>query len=183
MQLIKAITIMKNTKFLITLFLCFISTITLAQQTQPFAINISGKLTPIQKKLIADTFLYLNQFWADKGKSLSRNATAKYFTPDTTLIINGKTVYTGYDQFEAHFKEVPKSIIGHINFPLLEVMSAGNKVMVHFDENITDNYGNHYPTNVIAIFKLKNNKIRRWEKVVNSNYFCQPEAAKVVFSK
>ena len=54
---------------------------------------------------------------------------------------------------------------------------------MHFNEDIRDNHGNAYPSNVIAIFTLKNGKIQRWEEVTNSNYFCQPEAMSVVYSK
>ncbi len=168
---------------MIGLFLSLISLSTLAQHTQPFAIKIYENVTPSQEKLITNSFLYLNKFWADKGKSLSRNITEEYFAPNTTLIINGKTVYTGYDQFEAHFKAVGKSITGKIRFPLLEVIGVNNKLIVHFDEDIHDNNGNYYPANVMAIFTLQNNKIQLWEEVANTKYFCQAESASVVYSK
>ena len=109
--------------------------------------------------------------------------TERYFTPDTTLIINGKTVYSGYAQFEAHFKEVGKNIRGNIRFPLLEIMSSGNRVIAHFDEDIDDNHGNRYPTAVMAIFTLHQGRIQKWEEVVYSKYFCQAKAESVVYSK
>lgn len=160
-----------------------ISLTTFAVSTQSIALKTDGNVTPTQEKLIVNTFYYLNKFWADKGKSLSSNITKKYFTPDTTLIINGKTVYKGYDQFDAHFKAVGKIITGNIRFPLLEMMSVNNKLIVHFNEDIHDNKGTYYPTNVIAIFTLHNGKIQQWEEVVNSKYFCQAESEKVVYSK
>lgn len=165
------------------LFLGLISLTALAEENQTFAKNIYGNITPTEEKLLIDAFTYLNKFWADKGKSLSRDLTEKYFTPDTTLIINGKSVYKGYDQFESHFKEVGKKIIGKINFPLLEAIGADNKLIVHFNEDIRDNAGNFYPTNVMAIFTLENNKIKKWEEVVNTPYFCQPESISIVYSK
>lgn len=107
-------------KLVISLFLAVVSLTTFAKEVQHFAIKTYGNVTPSQKELITNALFYLNKFWADKGKSLSRNITEKYFAPNTTLIINGKTVYSGYDQFEAHFKEVGKSIVGKILFPYLK---------------------------------------------------------------
>src|SRR6266567_3760522 len=95
-------------KLIMSIILCLVSLNVFAQEAQPVALKITGNVTSSQKKLIADTFIYLNKFWSDKGKSLSVDITKKYFTPDTTLIINGKTVYNGYAEFESHFKEVGK---------------------------------------------------------------------------
>jgi hypothetical protein len=169
-------------KLFIFFLLISINLATFAQTAQPFAVKIDGHVTPAQKKLITDTFLYLNKFWADKGQSLSSKITKQYFTPDTTLIINGKTVYTGYAQFETHFKEVGKSIRGNIHLPLLEIIGINNKLIVHFNEDIYDNERSYYPTNVMAIFTLHNGKIQIWEEVVNSSYFCQAASTNVVYS-
>lgn len=109
--------------------------------------------------------------------------TQTYFTPDTTLIVNGKQVYAGYGQLESHFQEVGKNIHGAFLFPLQEVMRVDNKLIVRFNEDIYDNKGIYYPTMVIAIFTLDKNRIQQWDEVVNSNYFCQPEAASVVYPK
>jgi len=170
-------------KLLISLFLCLVSLIVFANEIPSFAVKTDGNITPSQKKLMTDAFLYLNKFWADKGKSLSKDITEKYFTPNTTLIINGKIIYTGYAEFESHFKEVSKHIRGKIRFPLLEVMRINNKLIVHFDEDIYDNKGTYYPAKVIAIFTLDKGKIQQWEEVAWSSYFCQPESTKVVCSK
>jgi SnoaL-like domain len=170
-------------KLLISLLICLMSLAAFAQDVQQTAIKTDGNVVSSQEKLITDAFLYLNKFWADKGKSISRDMTEKYFAPETTLIINGRTVYTGYDQFESHFKQVGKIIRGKIRFPLLEVISSNNKVVVYFNEDIYDYNGNYYPANVMAIFTLHNGKIQRWEEVVDSKYFSQPESAKVVYSK
>lgn len=167
---------------LIALLLCLTSLTAFPQDAQSTAVKVGGRLTPAQEKLIKDTFTYLNTFWADQGKSLSQNMTEKYFDPATTLIINGKTVYTGYAQFNAHFKEVSKHIRGKILFPLLEMMSIGNKIILNFKEDIYDNNGNYYPANVMAIITLYKDRIQQWEEVVNSKYFCQPEAEKTVYS-
>jgi hypothetical protein len=170
-------------KLVISLFFCCISVTAFAQKTQRVAIKIEGHVTSSQIKVITNAFLYINKFWADKGQSLSPKITKKYFSPDTTLIINGKTIYAGYTQFETHFKEVGKNIRGKIHFPLLEMIGVGNKLIVHFDEDISDNNGVYYPTNVMAIFTLNNGKIEQWEEVVNSNYFCQVGSSNVVYSK
>jgi hypothetical protein len=146
------------------------------------ATKINHKISS-QENLINDTFLYLNKVWASKGKALTQNITEKYFDSDTTLIINGKKVYTGYSEFNAHFHEVGKHILGNIRFPLIEVISVGNKVIVRFDEDIHDNNGIYYPTNVIAIFTLNNGKIKKWEEVVNTKYFCKPESRDAIYSK
>lgn len=166
-----------------SVFLCLVSLTVFSQEGQQVAIKTDGHVTPPQEKLIINAFIYLNKFWADKGKSLSRDITKKYFDPDTTLIINGKTVYTGYVQFESHFKEVGKAILGKIRFPLLEIIGVDNTLIVRFDEDIYDKNGNYYPTNVMGIFTLHNGKIQRWEEVVNSKYFCQAESANIVYSK
>lgn len=170
-------------KLITILSLYLISLTAFSQEVNSTIIKTDGHVTLYQKKLITHTFMYLNNFWANKGKSLSREMTQRYFTPDTSLIINGKIVYVGYDQFDSHFREVGKKIIGKIRFPLLEVMSVNNKLIVHFNEDIHDSKGGYYPANVIAIFTLKNNKIQRWEEVVNSTYFCQIESLNVVYSK
>lgn len=166
-----------------SLFLVLTCITSFAQTTQPFAINTYGNVTLSQEKLITDTFLYLNKFWSDQGKSLSANITKEYFTPDTTLIINGKTVYTGYNQFRDHFKEVGKSIVGKIHFPLLEVIGVDNKLIINFDEDIYDKNGNNYPANVMAIFTLQDNKIKEWKEVAYTKYFCQAASSSVVYSK
>ena len=170
-------------KLLMSLFFCLISFIVFANEIPSFAVKTDGDVTASQKKLMTDAFLYLNKFWADKGKSLSKNMTEKYFTPDTTLIINGKTIYTGYAEFESHFKEVSKHIRGKIRFPLLEVMRVDNKLIVRFDEDIYDNKSIYYPAKVVAIFTLDKGRIQQWEEVAYSSYFCQPESTKVVCSK
>jgi len=165
------------------LSLYLMSSISFAQAVEPVIIKTDGHVTLSQKKLITNAFMYLNNFWEDKGKSLSLEITEKYFTPDTSLTINGKTVYVGYAQFDSHFKKVGKKIIGKIQFPLLEVMSVDDKLIVHFNEDLHDNNGNYYPANVIAIFTLRKGKIQQWEEVVNSKYFCQIESSNVVYSK
>lgn len=66
---------------------------------------------------------------------------------------------------------------------MLEVLSVENKVIVRFDEDIYDNNGVYYPTNVIAIFTLNDRKIKKWEEVVNTKYFCQQESIAYVYSK
>jgi hypothetical protein len=76
-----------------------------------------------------------------------------------------------------------KHIRGEIRFPLLEVMSVGNKVVVRFDEDIYDNNEINYPATVMAIFTLDKGRIRQWEKVAYTKYFCRGEAANVVYSK
>ena len=165
----------------LNLFLLFI-TIS-AEEMQHIALKTYGHVTTAQGMLINNAFLYLNKFWSDKGKSLSNVTTQQYFTPDTTLIINGKTVYTGYAQSNNHFKEVGKHIRGEIQFPLLKIISVDDKLIVHFDENIYDNNEHYYPANVIAIFTLQNGRIQKWEEVANSTYFCQAQSASVVYSK
>lgn len=169
-------------KLAISLLFYFMSFTASAQETQPIALKTVGNVQPSQTQLIANAFHYLNQFWADQGKSLSQQITAQYFDPDTTLIINGKTVYRGYAEFTSHFKAVGKSILGQIKFPLFEVIGADDRLVVRFDEDISDNQGKQYPTNVIAIFTLRNGKIWRWEEVVNSPYFCQAAAQGVVYN-
>lgn len=167
---------------IIILLLYLMSPSILAKESPPIAIKIIGKVTSAQEELIYNTLIYINQFWSDQGKSLSPKKTQKYFSPDTTLIINGKIVYSGLTQFESHFKQVGKVIAGQIKFPLLEIIGVGNTLIVRFDEDVYDNQKNHYPTNVIAIFTIQNGKIQRWEEVVNSTYFCQAGSQKAVWS-
>jgi len=168
---------------ILSLCLYLISLNIFAENIQISAIKVNEQISSAQEKLIKNTFLYLNKVWASKGKLLSRNITEKYFDSGTTLIINGKKVYTGYGEFDSHFQEVGKHILGKIRFPLLEVVSVENKVIVRFDEDIYDNNGVYYPANVIAIFTLKNGKIKKWEEVVNTKYFCQLESIDAVYSK
>ena len=99
------------------------------------------------------------------------------------LVINGKTVYRGYAQLESHFEAVKKNIRGQIKFPFLEIIGVNDRLIVRFDENISDNHGRQYPGNVIAIFTLRNGKIWKWDEVVNSAYFFQPDSQTVVYSK
>lgn len=162
--------------------LCLMNPIAFAQGEQPTALKIEGSLTQSQEDLIVDTFSYLNKFWADQGKSLSQDITEKYFDPDTTLIINGKTVYIGYSQLENHFKKVTQSTREITHFPLLKIISVGDTIVVHFNVDIYDKNGNYFPSNAVAIFTLKNNRILKWENVVNSKYFSQPESEKIIYS-
>ena len=99
------------------------------------------------------------------------------------MVINGKTVCRGYAQLESHFEAVKKNIRGQIKFPFLEIIGVNDRLIVRFDENISDSHGGQYPSNVIAIFTLRNNKIWKWEAVVNSAYFCQAASQKVVYAK
>lgn len=168
-------------KLLLILILCSIS-LTIFAQSNPLIMKVDGHVTPSQQRLIINTLLYINNAWATKGKSIARNITKKYFDVDTVLIINEKKVYSGYDQFDAHFQAVTKNIRGKIRFPLREVMGVDNKLIVQFDEDIYDNNGNYYPTNVMAIFTVHEDRIQQWEEVVNSKYFCQAESSSVVYS-
>jgi len=56
-------------------------------------------------------------------------------------------------------------------------------LVVRFDEDVSDYQGRQYPSQVIAVFTLRNGKIQRWEEVVNCPYFCQASSQKVVYSK
>jgi hypothetical protein len=56
-----------------------------------------------------------------------------------------------------------KQIRGQILFPLKEVIGVGQQLIVHFDEDIMDKKGHHYPTQVMAIFTLRHNRILKWE--------------------
>lgn len=156
--------------------------IILVQAAQPTAIKTKDHPNLSQEVLIVDMLNYLNQFWADKGQSLSRKNIAQYFDPNTTLIINGKTVYTGYDQLEAHFKKVSQSTREKTRFPLLEIISVGNQVIVHSNVDVHDKNGNYFPANAIAIFTFHHNRIIKWDEVVNSKYLRQTESEKVVYS-
>jgi hypothetical protein len=170
-------------KLMVLLLLCFMSIPLFAQDTQSLVVKTDGDVTLAQEKLIANAFTYINTVWADNGKSISRKATKKYFDTNTTLIINGRQVYTGYSQLESHFSQVGKNIHGKITFPLLEVMRADNKLIVHFNEDIYDNHGTYFPANVVAIFTLHEGRIQQWEEVVDSPYFCQAESAAAVYAK
>jgi hypothetical protein len=136
-----------------------------------------------QETIIKNAFIYLNKVWATQGEALSRKETEKYFDLNTTLIINGRTVYTGYDQFDTHFREVGKHIIGKIRFPFIEVINTDNKLIVRFDEDIHNINGVSYPANVIAIFTLHKGRIKTWEEVAFTKYFCQTGSATAVYSK
>lgn len=134
-------------------------------------------------QLIINAFTYVNNVWATKGNALSEKLSQQYFTPDTTLIINGKTVYNNQSELTKHFQQVSQYIHGKFRFPLLEAVSVGNKVIVRFDEDIYDNQGIYYPAKVIAIFTVDHGKIQKWEEVANSPYFCQASANSVVYSR
>lgn len=170
-------------KLMILLFLCFMSFPLFAKNTQSLVAKTDGDVTLSQEKLITEALGYINSVWADNGKSISRKITEKYFDKNTTLIINGRQVYIGYDQLESHFSQVGKNIQEKIIFPLLEMMRANNKLIVYFNEDIYDNHGTYYPTNVMAIFTLYEGRIQQWEEVVNSPYFCQVESATAVYTK
>ena len=169
-----------KTKLLITPLLCFLSLSVFAENAPSLILKTEGNVTSAQEKLITGALNYINQIW---GKPASRSLTQTYFTPNATLVVNGKQVYAGYGELESHFQDVGKSIHGAIRFPLREVMRIDNKLIVRFDEDIYDNKGVYYPTMVIAIFTLDKNRIQQWDEVVDSNYFCQPEAASVVYPK
>ena len=160
-----------------------ISFTAIAQESNPIVIMTTGNVTSDREQLLANAFRYLNQFWSDQEKLFSREIAEQYFDPDTTMVINGKIVYRGYAQLESHFEVVKKNIRGEIKFPLLEIIGVGDRLIVRFDENISDYHGGQYPSNVIAIFTLRNNKIWKWEAVVNSAYFCQATSQKVVYAK
>ena len=170
-------------KLVIIVLLILISFTAVAQESNPIVIKATGNVTLAQEQLLAIAFRYLNQFWSDQEKLFSREIAEQYFDPDTTMVINGKTVYRGYAQFESHFEAVKKNIRGQIKFPLLEIIGVNDQLVVRFDENISDYHGGQYPSNVIAIFTLRNGKIWKWDAVVNSAYFFQPDSQKVVYSK
>src|SRR5579872_1579457 len=135
------------------------------------------------EKIVKDAFSYLNQVWAANGKALSQKITEKYFDPNTTLIINGKKVYSGYYQFDRHFREVGKQVIGKIRFPFLDTINTNDKLIVRFDEDLHDNNGISYPANVIAIFTFYKGKIKEWNEVAYTKYFCRAESTAAVYSK
>lgn len=63
------------------------------------------------------------------------------------------------------------------------MIGVSDRLVVRFNENISDDHGEQYPSNVIAIFTLRNGKIWKWEAVVNSGYFCQAASQKIVYAK
>lgn len=170
-------------KLMIILTLCVMNFSVFAQNTQSLVTETDGNVTSSQEKLITGALTYINTVWADNGKSISRETTEKYFDANTTLIINGKQVYTGYEQLEDHFSQVGKHIHGKIIFPLLEMMRSGNKLIVHLNEDIYDNQEVYYPAHVIAVFTLHEGKIQQWEEVADSPYFCQAESESAVYTK
>ena len=170
---------MKST---IGILLCLVAFIIHAQEKLP-VLQIEGQKTDQKIKVISGAFAYINDVWASKGLALSQERTQTYFTKDTALIINGKMVCKGYDEFTKHFQQVSQHIQGKFRFPLFEAIGVNNKVVVHFDEDIYDNHGTYYPANVIAIFTFDHDKIQKWEEVVNSPYFRQAAASSVVYSK
>lgn len=170
-------------KLVVSLLLFFVNFAAFAKESNPIVLKTVGSVTSFQEQLLANTFHYLNQFWSDQEKSFSRKIAKQYFDPDTTLVINGKTVYRGYAQLESHFEAVKKNIRGQIQFPLIEMIGVSDRLVVRFDENISDDHGEQYPSNVIAIFTLRNGKIWKWEAVVNSGYFCQAASQRIVYSK
>jgi hypothetical protein len=170
-------------KLVVSLLLFFFNFTAFSQESNPIVLKTVGYVTPSQEQLLANAFHYLNQFWSDQEKSFSRKIAEQYFDPDTTLVINGKTVYRGYAQLESHFEAVKKNIRGKIQFPFIEMIGVSDRLVVRFDENISDAHGKQYPGNVIAIFTLRNGKIWKWDAVVNSAYFSQPDAQKMVYSK
>ncbi|MBS0351611.1 MAG: nuclear transport factor 2 family protein [Proteobacteria bacterium] len=174
---------MKNKLIVSIMLLIFISFSAVAKESNLIVLKTTGNVISAQEQLLANALGYLNQFWSDQEKSFSREIAEKYFDPDTLLIINGKTVYRGYAQLISHFETVKKNIRGQIKFPFLEIIGVDDRLIVRFDENISDNHGGQYPSNVIAIFTLRNGKIWKWDAVVNSAYFSQPDAQKVVYSK
>lgn len=172
----------KKTKPIIGILLCFMNMFSMAAPVPNFSLKREGKVTLSQQKIIMQALQYINAIWAN-DHALSRKTTLTYFTPDTILVINGRTVYTGYNQLEEHFQAVGKNIHGNFQFPFLVVIGARNTVVAHFNEDIVDINKVHYPTNVIAIFTFRRGRIERWEEVVNTPYFCQASSAKVVFSR
>lgn len=170
-------------KLIVSVLLIFISSVAIAQQSNLIVLKTAGNVTSDQEQLLASVFHYLNQFWSDQEESFSRKVAEQYFDPDTTLVINGKTVYRGYAQLESHFEAIKKNIRGKIQFPFIEMIGVSDRLVVRFDENISDAHGKQYPSNVISIFTLRNDKIWKWDAVVNSAYFSQPDAQKVVYSK
>jgi hypothetical protein len=170
-------------KLIVSMLLILISLTAIAQESNLIVLKTTGNVTSAQEQLLANAFHYLNQFWSDQEKLFSREIAEQYFDPDTIMVINGKTVYRGYAQLESHFEAVKKNIRGEIKFPFLEVIGVDDRLVARFDENISDNHGGQYPGNVIAIFTLRNGKIWKWDAVVNSVYFFQPDSQKVVYAK
>jgi hypothetical protein len=170
-------------KLIVSALLILISSVTVAQESNQIVLKASGNVTSAQEHLLYNAFHYLNQFWSNQENLFSREIAEHYFDPDTTLVINGKKVYHGYAQLESHFEVVKKNIRGQIKFPFLEIIGVGGRLIVRFDENISDNQGRQYPGNVIAIMTLRHGKIWKWEQVVNSAYFCQEISQKIVYAK
>lgn len=97
-------------KLVVSLFLIFVNFAAFSQELNPIVLKTVGSVTPFQEQVLANAFHYLNQFWLDQEKLFSRKIAEQYFDPDTTLVINGKTVYRGYAQLESHFESVKKNI-------------------------------------------------------------------------
>lgn len=173
---------MNYTAIFILLF-CLLCIPAKAKEATPVALESYGTVSLAKEELLVNALQYLNRIWNDKGQSLNPAETKKYFTPNTTLIINGKAFYTGYQQFEDYFSEASHNVHGKIHFPLLKIFGIKNKFIAHFDENIYDNKGNYYPANVMAIFTIRNGKISKLEAIVNTKYFCEKESADIRYEK
>jgi hypothetical protein len=141
----------------------------------------STNLSKSQEQVITNALQYINAVWADNSK-MNPKITNQYFAPDITLVTNGREVYSGYQSFNRHLQQLGLYLKGKIDFPLIEVLGAGNKIVVRYDLDVYDD-NEHYHMNDMAIFTLQRGKIARWEEVVNSSYFCQTSSQNAAFSK
>lgn len=128
----------------------------------------------VQQNLIVDTYRYIDSIMADKSKPIIENDLKKYFTPDITMITNGKKVLTGYTALTKHFQDIRTKLFAQTHFPLSEILSAGNKIVLKYNIDFYQQ-DKIYPMNIIAIMTMQNNKIQQWDEVVYSSFLCSKE--------
>jgi len=81
--------------------------------------------------MLSKMFIWWNQAFKTPGAYTAENF-SKFFTPDATLMLDGRTVISGVDQWASHFQKIQSSgALVEIVVPFKEVFQKGDLIYTY----------------------------------------------------
>lgn len=81
--------------------------------------------------MLSKMFIWWNQAFKTPGAYTAANF-SKFFTPDATLVLDGRTVISGVDQWAEHFQRIQSSgALVEIVVPFKEVFQKGDLIYTY----------------------------------------------------
>lgn len=119
-----------------------------------------------EEKINRDLILGMFQ---DVTEKMSTERISDYFSKDFVLYSNDERL--DYDQFQAHLNEAFQTLQSiSIRKPVSDLIAQHDRVAARFTCVVTDQKDNAKEFDVIAIFQIKDQRIRRWWELTHPDW-------------